>query len=421
MLLTWHEQRPEIPIMKNLPKNFPVRIYLLFALTAGRKYFFIGCLLLFAAHSGVRAQDWQLLSTNTSFNLLGMQCMAPDTLIMFGEDGILLKSNNGGAGFSSVQNASAFIYTAAFFRNVDTGFVGNGSGNIQRTYNGGSSWATTGGCTCFITAICFSDKQHGVYGGLAGTYVSSDAGTSWSVPAGMPYFVPAEMKAFDDSVFIAIYHKGIYRSTDYGVNWSFDTLVFTGNYYLTEMSFLDNNTGFTISGDGQLFTTTNQGVDWSQVSTSGITGGDGLIFTDLLNGYFISGQNKIYRTTDGGIDWELDYSASEVLSDLAFDGHAVYACGQHGLALKKELVTMIADADSPAAFQLFPNPARNEIRCSGIKEWESVSVYNSMGGMIFYCGNFTGSKLDISGLPPGFYSIRISAQQHSYSGSFQKL
>ena len=421
MLLSLDEKLPEIASMKNRQKNFSARLCRTLAVAAGPKYLFMGCFLLIAEHSVLSAQDWQVLTTNTNLDLLGMQCMAPDTLIMFGDDGLLLKSYNGGAGFTSVQNASSLIYTAAFFRNIDTGFVGNGGGNIQRTYNGGSSWATTGGCTCFITAICFSDKQHGVYGGLAGTYISSDGGSTWSVPTGMPYCVPAEMIAFDDSVFMAIHHKGIFRSTDYGVNWSFDTLNITGNYYMTGMSFVDNITGFAISGDGQLFITNNQGMDWSEVASSGITGGDGLLFTDLLNGYFISGQHQIYRTTNGGMDWELDYTASEVLSDLGFDGHAVYACGQHGLALKKELVTLITDPDAPADFKLFPNPAGNEIRCSGIKEWESVSVYNSMGGMVFYGENFTSGKLDISGLLPGFYSIRITSSRHSYSGSFQKL
>lgn len=181
---------------------------------------------------------WQIVPTNTTLSLLGLQCLGADTLIVFGEDGILLKSMDGGETFSTKQNISASVYTAAYFKNVDTGFAGSGYGSLLGTVNGGSNWTFTGTCTCFITGICFSDDQHGIFGGTAGVYRTVDGGASWFESTNIPYFVPNRIAAFQDSVFVAIYGASFYRSSDYGTIWSKDTVNSYSNYSLSGLSFL---------------------------------------------------------------------------------------------------------------------------------------------------------------------------------------
>lgn len=377
--------------------------------------------LLLSSFFPVCAQDWEPLPTGTGLDLLGLQRLAPGTLIFFGDDGILLKTVNGGVSFSSVQNPSAFIYTEAFFRNTDTGFVANGSGNIMRTYNAGNNWVNTGGCTCFVTSICFSNSMTGVYGGLTGVYRSLDGGTSWSSISGAPYFVPEKMVAFSDSVFIAAYHLSIYKSTDYGATWQFDTVNFNSNYYLAGLSFIDAQNGFAISGDGYLFATNNQGETWSEVAGTGLDAGGDLLFTDSQHGYALSGQYDIYETSDGGQSWTLDYSSSSVLSGLAGDSNAVYACGHNGLVLKKELTTGMENPAAGIACRIIPNPTQKEITITGISNIERVAVYNAMGVLVYTADHPEKGRMNITMLPPGIYAVHFTSSMQSDAAIFEKF
>lgn len=61
---------------------------------------------------------------------------------------------------------------------------------------------------------------------------------------------------------------------------------------------------------------------------------------------------------------------------------------------------------------LYPNPAREKIRISGIDNTTSLSIY-SAAGKLMYMDNSTSSKaeIDVSGLPPGLYMIKFKTDQ----------
>ena len=358
---------------------------------------------------------WQIVPTNTTLSLLGLQCLGADTLIVFGEDGILLKSMDGGETFTIKQNISASVYTAAYFKNVDTGFAGTGYGSLLRTVNGGSNWTFTGTCTCFITGICFSDDQHGIFGGTAGVYRTVDGGASWFESTNIPYFVPNRIAAFQDSVFVAIYGPSFYRSSDYGTIWSKDTVNSYSNYSLSGLSFIDEQHGYTISGDGHLFTTSDLGISWSFLAATGISNVSTLLFIDTLTGYLVAGQNYIYKTNNGGLTWTFDYAAPSLISALDADHHSVFAVGQNGMFLRKGLSTGIRPPLYGTMYNVYPNPATDEIFLSGIDRATDIAVYNFYGMCVQKSTVQPGGSIDISLLPDGIYgAVIITAAQQQW-------
>jgi photosystem II stability/assembly factor-like uncharacterized protein len=305
---------------------------------------------------------WQVLTTNTNLNLLAVQAYSDDTIFMAGDDGILLKSFDGGATFTTHQNALNQIYTAVFFQTASIGFVGNGLGDVKRTTDGGQSFTAVSNCNCFIKSILFSSPIHGMYSGND-TYRSSNAGLNF---VNISPFTPTNrFSSPADSVFVSYRYGIIKRSGDFGQTFTNDTVHTATNFQLVHTRFTSATHGYAMTSDGYLYETTNQGMSWSlAVIPATNLAISNFVFLDSLRGFLIAGNFKdhIYKTTNGGQTWTLDFIAPEVLDDIAVHGSVVYACGQDGYAVKNDFYTAIDEPQKPQAIQLFPNPATGTTR-----------------------------------------------------------
>lgn len=126
-----------------------------------------------------------------------------------GTAGDVYKSTNDGASWSLVlagSTSGGCRYTAVDEFNGNLVYAG-GEGGLWRSTNGGTSWAQVGGAT-FV-------------GSLGGTVLSS---FQWT---GVHQIVPSPIDT--GTVFLTVFGvgKGLYRSTDSGVNW---TKLHNGDY-----------------------------------------------------------------------------------------------------------------------------------------------------------------------------------------------
>lgn len=386
------------------------------------KKFFLTTIIFISTANFLSAQTgWQILTTNTTLDLQELQCLGPDTIFIYGDNGILLKSFNDGNSFTTLNNGTA-SYMAGFFLDADTGFASTGSGNIIRSTNGGNNWGVTGGCTCLIDAICFSNKQIGLYGSLSGVHRSDDGGLSWSTSTVLP-IVPHKISSLNDSVFVTTYHKSFYKSTDYGMSFISDTILYNSNYYLSGMSFINDSIGFVSSADGKLFKTVDQGNSWSLVSDLGFSIAD-IVFSDEQNGCLVTGnlQNEIRKTSSGGLFWSLDYTSTDLIEEIDFDGLSFYACGQNGMALRKNfLMNYSSEISIDQAIKIYPNPTEDILFINGLNGKEKIALYNSIGDLLIADFNFKQNQLNISSLHEGFYFLQITDAEKASSFVFEKL
>src|SRR5262249_16654593 len=104
----------------------------------------------------------------------------------------------------------------------------------------------------------------------------------------------------------------VYRTTDYGASWQQRTARIPISGGLTAVGFSSRTSGYvagyTTSGAGRMFATSDGGASWTSVTTSGLPTSrwpaDIYWHSDLVGLATVdSSPGGIYRTTNGGATW----------------------------------------------------------------------------------------------------------------------
>jgi photosystem II stability/assembly factor-like uncharacterized protein len=115
------------------------------------------------------------------------------------------------------------------------------------------------------------------------------------------------------------------------------------NYTLfKDVFFINSNTGYVIGLDTSMmnytfiFKTTNNGLNWNNISIVPNIAANSIYFTSELTGYSVGYGGKIFKTTNGGINWGQQYNGPEnVLTQVEFIGiDTGYVVGDVGTFLK---------------------------------------------------------------------------------------
>jgi photosystem II stability/assembly factor-like uncharacterized protein len=113
----------------------------------------------------------------------------------------------------------------------------------------------------------------------------------------------------------------IIKTTDCGYNWQ--QLTSNVNFFLNKIQFTDPQTGYIIGGDstgGYLFKTLDAGLSWQLINLHTPVKGmpTGIFFLSNTEG-FVSGEHLFIKTTDGGQTWsEVMGPISENINDVSF-------------------------------------------------------------------------------------------------------
>ena len=237
------------------------------------------------------------------------------------------------------------------FFDADTGVV-CGTGSIQRTTDGGTTWQTVATFTQDANDLDFTaDGVHGICGLDSGqVLVSHDAGVTWELFAVDGSGAAAwEVDIADgQTLFADMYLEPTFYSTDGGENW---TSYGVPNFQ--EMHFLDDTLGFYCSL-GEVYGTTDGGLNWTLLNDDLPVNLKGLVFTDALHGWLAGADGYIARTTNGGLGWAQQYLDGTNISTLYdIDVHAGglgVACGNGMGSVEQVLYTTDGISWSVAPF-----------------------------------------------------------------------
>lgn len=126
----------------------------------------------------------------------------------------------------------------------------------------------------------------------------------------------------------------IVKTTDCGFNW--ELLPSHVNFFLNKIQFTDALTGYIIGGDptgGFLLKTLDAGRSWQLIDlhTPDKVIPTGMFFLSNTNG-FISGESLFIKTTDGGKTWsQVNGIISENINDVSFENSNIgYATSDNG-------------------------------------------------------------------------------------------
>lgn len=324
------------------------------------------------------------------------------------------------------------------------------SGLVIRTTDGGQTWRrdrVAGKAT--VQWIAMADSLHALVGLRAAPsslMATSDGGETWrsfDLPARVRSFGIIDVAAPTPSTFIVSLglhpHNSIIRSDDRGESWQEYTDALPDTTQCT-ISFVDSLTGWAA---GSIYTgerdirraviakTTDGGATWRRQfdSVAGRRYGlSDIAFMDADSGLAVGGIGTVLRTTDGGEQWveePTDMNAVHVL-------HVAYPKGSRGIivttlgwvALPEDRVSGVDVVARDAAEMLlaFPNPAprsaRLHVRLSDASRGAAhMTLATTLGQVVRSVDLAEGAEatLDLAGLPGGAYLLRVDAAGRTMS------
>jgi photosystem II stability/assembly factor-like uncharacterized protein len=233
---------------------------------------------------------------------------------------------------TSNVGTTSTIYESKWI-NSSTGYVCGSSGCFRYTTNGGANWqGTSAPTTSTIYRVVVSGSD--IY--LAGTmnpdvlYKSTDNGATWTSMSAVsstqngPLFAEGFDKVGSTMVIAGSYGQ-MNISTNNGTNWSsLSTHVSSANMvdvYAQNGSGRIIAIGSNTGAPGSAFYSTNGGVSWT-LSTGAIASN---VLSDLSmrnsNTGFVSGRFGIlWKTTNGGVTWDTSMSSNPTLASFFLNG-----------------------------------------------------------------------------------------------------
>jgi photosystem II stability/assembly factor-like uncharacterized protein len=410
-------------------------------------------LVLFSA-SDIFAQ-WTAQTSGITTRLRYVKAVDDNVVWACGASGVVLKSTNGGANWSSTTspNAGSTIYTIDAFDATTawvTGTVGGSADvSIWKTTDGGTTWTPQyNDPTGFGDALRMFDVNNGVYFGDPNTstaskwelLTTSNGGSNWNrVPfgnypaadsAGGEVGTACSMEINGNTVWFASYYSvlandNIYKSTDKGLNWtksSFTALAGGSSF----IAFADQNNGVVMCLDNTTAKTTDGGATWA---TSSITGAGFRSVTNVpgTSNYLAVGSSGICYSSPDGTTWTaVTTGTTQSLYWIDATAGTAWAVGNAGTILKYTGPLLPVELTSFTAASQNHQVALN---------WATASELNNSGfeiqrksnnsdfitvGFVKGIGTSTNqneySYLD-KNLSDGIYSYRL--KQVDFNGSFE--
>ncbi len=223
---------------------------------------------------------------------------------------------DGGTNWSGggISNAAGLAPSSICAIGEDTAWVAmfnpsGGAGAILKTEDGGFTWTPqpTAAFTAsgnFPNMVYFWDAQTGVCmgdptGGYFEIYITSDGGTNWTrVPSlSIAPILAGEFGITDvfcangSTLWFGTNLGRIYKSTDFGQNWSAASTPFTGDY-IGSIAFRDADNGIasegSVGGPADFIRTTDGGATWT------LAGANTGSFTTVLSSCYVPGTDSTY-------------------------------------------------------------------------------------------------------------------------------
>ena len=398
-----------------------------------------------------KAQQWHELNTGVAEDLYGVCCIDTNTVFVCGQNGLILKTEDGGNSWQEKYRQSGYQWYKIKFFDSNIGFSfgsdNNYKGKLLKTIDGGETWMDMG---CPFNAYnylspsscdLFLVNSDTLYVASDQLMKSIDGGNSFS-QLEIEWLNSTQDLYFEENVGYIVWGMAgdfqgthIAKTTDYGSSWE-EFLAFDSEVEGIEKAMFHDKDHVSIFGafgydenelsyeyneirtdDGfatyQWLQTENLPMDlWpiiTSISFSDPQHGIIVYLLEGIQGYYPTGIIT-YQTQDGGNTWiELDalvcpgnvlfagISSYESVYYLTSGNGGVYKLGKtyEGLAEGKDSVFV------------FPNPVSNTLFVSGEKN-STIIIYN-FSGQVLLQQKMTDEiqKIEISDFPSGIYYLGI--------------
>ncbi len=330
--------------------------------------------------------------------LLGIHPVNENVVYCAGYFETILKTTNGGTNWVTIRNGpigQGNSYFSVHFLNENTGWIGSTNtplAKVLKTTNGGLNWSENI-MELWLYDIYFKDSLNGIGVGEASYYC---------------------------------------LTTNGGVNWVLRSTKRTGDFYRISILNSDKNKGFMVSYTGlNVYKTTNFGTTFDSVGyIPDINPPYAIYCSEFINdsiGWAGGSYGILYKTENGGRTWRAQNSLSNayIANILALNDSVAWLCGAGGKLLHTtnggDTITAIKQISTilPDDFQLYQNYP-NPFNSSSIIKFKvkETGKYN----LVIY--DVTGREIqkELSmDLKPGEYQYTFQNDKISSGIYFYKL
>ncbi len=396
--------------------------------------------------AGSNSQGWEVLTSNVSVNLHGVNFIDYNTGYVCGAGGTIIKTTNGGLNWFSLSSGITSLIYDIYFINPQTGYF-CGIAGIYKTTNSGVDWfsvysgAQVNRLSCPSLNIIYA-------GGQSGVYKSTNAGLNWANTITGYSGLVWGMHFLNDNTGYAMGSEAATKTTSNGgANWGGGLFWGPGNYVFSECHFFNSGSGYVLSsysqsppgtGSSGSIYKANSMSSWQSVWSVSSRYLNGMTFKGNDTAYAVVGgwngtsnEPKILRSTNGGNNWlqQISPVTNQSFSDVYFvDNKYGFAVGRSGVIIKTGTAGIIGiniiSNLSPKEFNLsqnYPNPfnpvtkIRFDIPQDVKSETSNVQmiVYDAIGREI--------SKLVDQQLQPGSYEVDWNASAYPSGVYFYRI
>ncbi|HNQ67788.1 MAG TPA: YCF48-related protein [Bacteroidales bacterium] len=285
--------------------------------------------------------NWFSYGCICSEHLVSLSFINENTGWVFGTNSTILKTTDGASSWTSVNtDLIEENFTSGKLFNETIAMVGCQSGKIYRTNDGGSSWnlvSTNNNC---IYKIFFYNSNIGFAACSNGIILkTSDGGNSWSsYETNNPDFFTSIFFPSED-IGYACGFLCLFKTTDGGDSWSeiqvSEEEMYDYNFF--DCYFTDDNTGYLVTGQGYVFSTTNGGISW-EMSVTEVDQRISTIEVSESNDIFVGNElGKIFKSVDNSQSWTCQTTSytKQYINSIAFiNPDQGIAVGNKGVVLR---------------------------------------------------------------------------------------
>ncbi len=410
--------------------------------------------LLLAAAGVAKAQQWKELNTGVTEDLYDVCCIDTNTVFVCGQNGVILKTINGGESWEKQYEYPDFDMKLIAFADEQTGYsyghvTVNNNGIITyqnrqllKTTDGGTTWVEIGDPFSGFPSSVASTELYCL--DAATLFLSSYAGTRKSSDGGLTFrTVPSASGShiyFDDNVGYVVDENGnVFKSTDFGETW---LDVYTCGWFngILALNFTNKDSLSIFGAYGEIYNRVDTYDGFETVILSAYTANpnddiwlwEGTMvpstdykFTTNQNGCFVSSWTDMgghvysvaFTTEDGGniwsyhsdgINWRntlLSIDGADTINYIAATNGMVYKTGNPDVIYPWSTYEKLADESV-----VFPNPIENQLNIHA-EDANLVEVFDETGRKLFSIEGKDCFNLDTSMFDAGLYLVRIKNKE----------
>ncbi len=274
------------------------------------------------AGTALRSDDggltWSGLATGTAGDLARLQIIDPDTVVVLGGGGcVLRRTDDGGKTFKKIFIVAEINcpdrVQAVHFVSKTTGYLLLADGSVLKTTDSGDSFskqtaipgttasATPGGA--IAKDILFTGPDSGIAfvgtGATSAAFVTTDAGISWK-PLTIPAGSVDRLYRFSATTIFAIGNATLLRSDDGGA--TFTKQAFGAGQTLTSIGCVDPNLCLITTAKGELNRTTDGGATATPITASSVPLA-GAAFASAARAVAVGAAGQTVVSNDAGINY----------------------------------------------------------------------------------------------------------------------